>query len=151
MQHLLSLPLISSSFALFCTLLALSEFAENQIFPAVARAPNILAYVYLGHWNQHAILSSHYIFPCWKVADITSYSLVLVPFPRFFYHHPSPLRPSFCALSTLFWDITANWSCSCLLTFHCFATFSAEKMYLKNLLWTNVLRVCVMLCYFGHF
>ena len=31
----------------FCTLLALSEFAENQIFPTVARAPNILAYVYL--------------------------------------------------------------------------------------------------------
>ena len=47
MQYLLSLPLISSSFAPFCTLLALSEFAENQIFPAVARAPNILAYVYL--------------------------------------------------------------------------------------------------------
>ena len=29
MQYLLSLPLISSSFALFCTLLALSKFAEN--------------------------------------------------------------------------------------------------------------------------
>ena len=55
---------------------------------------NVLAYVYLGHWNQHAILSSHCTFRCWKVADIASYSLVLVryPFPRFFYHHPSPLR-----------------------------------------------------------
>ena len=45
MQHLLSLPWISSSLALFCSLLALSKFAENQIFRAVARAPT--------HWNQH--------------------------------------------------------------------------------------------------
>ena len=107
----------------FCTLLALSKFAENQIyiFRAVARAPtrtchqvrfwfsffllasSSTAYVYLYTGiimfilgtetsNQHAIISSHYTFLCWKVADIASYSLVLVQFPRFFYHHPSPLR-----------------------------------------------------------
>ena len=46
-QYLLSLPLISSSFALFLHLINTEWIAENQIFPAVARAPNILAYVYL--------------------------------------------------------------------------------------------------------
>ena len=116
MQYLLSLPLISSSFVFFfCTLLALSKFAENQIFRAVACAPTRTLLIYnffFGllqyciclslYWhmfilgtetsNQHAIISSHYTFRCWKVADIASYSLVLVQFPRFFYHHPSPLR-----------------------------------------------------------
>ena len=103
----------------FCTLLALSKFAENQIFRAVARAPTRTCHqvrfwfiIFFGllqyciclslYWhmfilgtetsNQHAIISSHYTFRCWKVADIASYSLVLVQFPRFFYHHPSPLR-----------------------------------------------------------
>ena len=118
MQYLLSLPLISSSFVFFffCTLLALSKFAENQIFRAVARAPTrtchqvrfwfiifffgLLQYcICLSlYWhmfilgtetsNQHAIISSHYTFRCWKVADIASYSLVLVQFPRFFLSPP---------------------------------------------------------------
>ena len=45
-SSLLSLPLISSSFAPFCTLLALSEFAENQIFRAVAQYTGICLSLY---------------------------------------------------------------------------------------------------------
>ena len=46
MQYLLTLPLISSSFAPFCTLLALSDFAENQIFRAVAQYTGICLSLY---------------------------------------------------------------------------------------------------------
>lgn len=35
--------------------------------------------------------------------------------------------PAFWAASVLFWDWTANLSCSSLLMFHCLATFSADK------------------------
>ena len=83
-KYLLSVPLISSSFALFLHPISTEWICWKSNISAVACAPNILAYVYLGHWNQHAITSSHYTFRCWKVADITSYSLVLVPFLRFF-------------------------------------------------------------------
>ena len=90
MQYLLSLPLISSSFAPFCTLLALSEFAENQIFRAVAQYTRICLSLY---WHMFIFAlkpacNNKQPLHCWKVADIASYSLVLVPFPRFFLSPP---------------------------------------------------------------
>ena len=97
MQYLLYLPLISSSFSLFCTLLALSEFAENQIFRAVAQYTVICLSLYWHMFifalepacNNKQPLHISLLKGSRHCKLQPSFSFIST---LFFYHHPSPLR-----------------------------------------------------------